>query len=336
MLKHFGLLVATITVAPVVSNFRLAAQEVATVKLPGDTKVVAHIDVAGLRNTPVGKVLIEKSAERILGEVSKSAGVSEPSPEDVTKIIGINPVEDLRFIVIAATDLDRRNGNFVALLGIQKTLGGVVDLISTQPDYATETIGGYDFHSMSMQGSEAVEGDRKLHLAFYKDAQGFLTAIVGPNQDAVKTQLAKLDSAFTHATSSETFEFKPTPGALVDISVLELPSTEELGESPLSLFTHLLTSLAATFKDDGQKVDLSIQLNTTDQEAAEQLSLVLPGFAQAFEEQLAAISEEGLKVATDGKTVTVSVAGDSTKTAEWVNQQFDIAVGIIESSLGGQ
>ncbi len=326
MLKKSMILSAAVAAA-LVTPFGIAlAQDASSINLPVDTKLVVKMDVEAMQESGFGKRLIELVMDRVMEEIADRAGIAVPDISDVEGFIGFNPLKETRSLLITATDFEKPEEGLLAVIAMKKTVGSVEAMLPSIPGYSVKTVGEYKIHSGSP------DGNMKINLAIHTDADGSKTLVVSSNEDAVSTQLARMDGKAP--ADEKTFQYTPCAGAMVDLHVLEIPA-DRLGEGPQTIIAAMVKEIGFHLIDDSKKLNVSFDLKAVDDENAEQLDQMLQGIVPMLEGQVSGFVD-GLQVKREGMTITLAASMGSEEAVHLLSSQFDTAIGMVEGLLGNR
>lgn len=305
---------------------RAAAQDVAVVTLPEESKMVAQMDLQAMRSSGFGKKMIEMILDRVMEEIADRAGIAVPDIDDVTGIIGFNPMEEIRTITIAATDFDKPEDGVLGIVAMKKTVGSIEAMLPGLPNYSMKMIGEQKVHAISP------DGNMKVHLVVHTDSESNKTLVVSSSEDLLTGQLERMTGSETGVQKS--FSFTPGAGNLVDMHVLEIPA-ERLGDGPQTIIASMVKEITLQLSEKDDLLNMSLGLKAVDGDNAEQLGQMLQGVIPMLEGAISEFAQE-IKVSHEGENVTLGMTMESDKVINLLSDQFDTAVGMIEGVLGNR
>ena len=187
MLKRMTLCCVAGLMAVMTAGLTTRAQDIQSVDLPAEAKMIAQVDLQAMQASGFGKRLIEMMLDRVMEEVADRAGIGVPDINDVAGFLGFNPLEETRSITIAATDLENPESGVVGIIAMKKNIGSLEAMLPSVPGHSVKKSGGYDIHSLSPDGNTTV------NLAIHTCGEGMKTLVVSASQDALTKQLARLE-----------------------------------------------------------------------------------------------------------------------------------------------
>lgn len=306
------------------SNSR--AEDGAEIRVPADSKFVLQFDLQSLRKSKIGGVLFEAAQKAALEEMGKNEATDGLTPAKINEILGFDPFEEIRGIVIAASDYSSPEESLVAMVRLKKTTGNIEGLLLGVPGYEKTTHGKYELHSASPDEGKKVFG------VIHEDKSSNKTIIIGAKKDSVTQMLASLDGELSDNKSYKAVALDNTQKELLNIQLTGLP-TDKLGDGPQSKIASLITSVSFSIAENDDELDINANLKTTTAKQAEQIRQSIQGLYAMME--LARSMEtddddlqqfvgllQGIKVTTSDDTVKVRMQLPSKAIVKMINDEL--------------
>ncbi len=300
------------------------AQEAKALSLAEDTKLIAQIDVQAMQESGFGKQLIEMITDRVMEQIADRAGIDVPTPEDVEGFIGIDLMEETQSITIAASDFESPENGLLGIVSLKKNLGSLEAMLPSIPGYSSKTVGKHKIHSASP------DGNMSIHLAVHTCGEGNKSLVVSGKEELVSQQLERMDSKI--ASDKKCIEFRPAPGVMLNVKVLEIP-VDKLGDGPQTIIATMVKQLGVKLSEKDNMLNLALDLNAVDADNAEQLEQMIQGIVPMVEGQLGDTAPE-IQVSREGTAVSLSAKIEAKAIAGLLEEQMDGAIGQIEGLLG--
>jgi hypothetical protein len=280
----------------------------AQISVPEDSQFVLQIDLQAIQRTELGKRLIEAGKEAALKELSKHGEKQEENPlEKVTEVLGFDPFQEVKRLVITASDFEHPEKSMTLWLHMGKTTGNLEGLLLGLPNYELESHGTHEIHS-------AKPDDVRVFGAVHQDQSNNHVVIISPNRDTLEQQLDVLDKKAGMRDGFRTIQFDDESTTLISAQVLKLP-LEEMGEGPHTNVAKRLKSLSFAINELDEDLDFRLNLQTETEKQAEQIRQMVQGlFAMVeFAQSMEADDEDLQQVAKFLKDAKSSVDGNTVK-----------------------
>lgn len=304
-----------------------AAQSIAEIRVPSDSKFVLQFDLQAVRKSKVGGVLFDAIKKAAIEELEKSKNENGFDLNKVNDILGFDPFEEVQGVVISAADFDNPEKSLIGLVRLKKNSGNIEGLLLNLPGYEKSSHGKHDIHSASP------DEDSRFFGAIHTADTGNKTLVISPNKDSVTQLLDSLDN-----TQSDSKAFKSVPiendrKVLLNLQLLELP-TDKLGEGPQANIAALLKSVSFQVTESDDDLDIFANLTTDTKKQAEQIRQSIQGIyamiqlAQSIETEDEDLKEfnqflKGVKVTTNEESITVKIKIPSDVVAELIKKEIE-------------
>ena len=115
----------------------LLADGVDKSQVPAETPFLVHLDLEGLLDSTIGKIILEEAGDELLSE----SGLKEIEEE-----LGINPLEDIKSITVFSTGGSLEHG--VALVRCTARIEKAFERLHEEEDVRTFEQGGFKLHAI--------------------------------------------------------------------------------------------------------------------------------------------------------------------------------------------
>lgn len=302
------------------------ADDTTEIQVPADSKFVLQLDLQSIRKSKIGGVLFEAAQKAALEEMGKNESTDGLSLEKINAVLGFDPFEEIRGVVIAASDYESPEESLVGMVRLKKTTGNIEGLLLGIPGYEKSKHGKYEIHSATPDENKRVFG------VIHEDKSGNKTLIVGAKKDSVTQLLANLDGEATNGKEFKSVTVDNAPKTLLNIQVLDLP-TNKLGDGPQSKIASLVTSVSFSISESDDDFDVNANLKTSTPKQADQIRQSIQGLYAMMELARSMETEDedlqqfvgllqGIKVTTNDDTVKVRVRLPSQTIVKMLNEEL--------------
>ena len=252
-------LIATLTVVLAAAGTVRAAPFDAS-QVAGDAKWVAHIDVDAAMKTTI----MQTVRQRLIAHEDVQKHINE-----VKAVSGMDLWSDLHGITFYGSDFDHENG--VAVISAKVDPKRVVDHLRLQPDYKVEQHGKRQLHYWTK--SKGPRSPHGLVGAFHTPS----LMVVSRDEQKVHQALAALDGkASTLKGSTSPLAAAQPAGACIHIKSLGTADAADL--KPKQQWMRQARSVSIAMGERAGQSFLSMAVNATTPEAAQQMKQIVDGF----------------------------------------------------------
>lgn len=225
-------------------------------QVPAGTPFLVHLDLEGLLDSTVGKIILERVGDELLSE----SGLSEIEEE-----LGINPLEDIKSITIFSTGGSMEHG--VALVRCTARIEQAFERLHEEQDMRTFEEGGYTLHAIDDAVAYlAKDGDERIVL-LSDDVSQIVEAA-----DVLHGEAANL-------ADNERSSLKVTPmkGAFLFLEVGDALG-DLMEDGPASVLGKVAKSFSLQIGEDDGDITIRAEIETENEVDASKVSSVLQGF----------------------------------------------------------
>jgi hypothetical protein len=265
-----------------------------SLSVPDDSKFVVNVDLQALQATQVGGKLMNFVRENIAEEFHKSGqkankshnGKDDREPtgqvafDKVREALGMNPLEEVRGLVISAADFEHPEKSMLVQLMLGKNKGNIEGLLVSLPGYESEEVGDLTIHSAKPDDSTRVYG------CLVKGADGNHACYIASKRE----QILELGLRNRSTSNMKSIDIQQDRKTFLTLQVTQMP-TVEFGEGPQTNIAKLISGLVVTLSEDSDNLELRSTLEAGSKKKAEQLKQALQGFI-AVAELFAGFDEE--------------------------------------------
>jgi ribosome-associated translation inhibitor RaiA len=306
------------------------------VQVPSDSKFVLSLELQALQSSQVGKAILGAIESNVHDELkssikkwkskesNKDASDSEFTIEKVKDVLGINPLEEIRQIVVSSADLENPEKSMLMQIGLKKNTGNIEGLLLQLPHYASSEVGNLTIHSAKVDGETGVHGciqkmaDGNHVITISGSKERLLESVSVPKGPAAATRTVRLDD---------------DRKSILHLQVLDIPKID-IGEGPQANIAKLLTGMNFSLSESGENLELRATMQTASDKKATQLKQACSGLVAMLdlfvsmeekpdkEMEMIAGHLKKVKVTQDDATVRIVLAIPSDEVAQFLKEEL--------------
>jgi hypothetical protein len=256
----------------------------------GDANWVAHVDVEAMLSSDLGKMFLAKAEEK----EGFAQGIL-----DIKKVMGFDPLEDIRGITVYGPRLGDQEG--VVVVDATVAADKLIDLLKKNDTYKAASYGNHSLHEWTEDKNPRAKGEKRF-ACFYDNK----TVVVSTGLKTLQKSLDVLDGKADTLAKTKAIGSLPetAKGAFVVLATdkIELPK----GKAPRAAMLQRVTAVSMQCGESEGQLFLSASVLAGSEEDADNMRKLANGFLAFGEmmrgqEEFAGLKDLGEKIEIGGK-----------------------------------